>query len=350
VLFKNATGGSTGEPVNFFQDRAFRELSFGSRLRAWSWSGFQPGDRVAWIWGAPQETSQAAKLIGRAIWRLDNRRLFDAFSAGPAQMHGWSAALLAFRPSFVVGYASAPEAFARSVLTDRLPLPASIRAVFSTAEQLLPAQRALIEQAFACPVRDQYGSREVQSIAAECSFGRMHLASDVVHVEFVPTADPVPGNLARIVVTPLFASGMPLIRYVLGDLGAPVNGQCPCGLPYPLMRLGIGRTSDVFVTPEGTLVHGEYFTHLLYGAEGIGRFQFEQVAPHLVKLRIIANGGFGAATRQLLSRVQERVHADVSPQMRIVWELVGEIPVTPTGKFRFTRSSLGAQVLEEKTE
>ena len=78
---------------------------------------------------------------------------------------------------------------------------------------------------------------------------------------------------------------MPFIRYRNEDGGYLSQEVCSCGNNFPLMRLEIARTSDNFVFPDGRVVHGEFFTHLMYGSDGIVTFEFHQTAPdrdHLV--------------------------------------------------------------------
>jgi hypothetical protein len=52
-LLLNATGGSTGQPVSFYQDQTYQTYNVAAKLRYRRWYGFQRGDKVAFLWGQP---------------------------------------------------------------------------------------------------------------------------------------------------------------------------------------------------------------------------------------------------------------------------------------------------------
>lgn len=335
-LIQSSTGGSTGVPVRFIQDRDYKERGAAVGLRSFSWAGWSPGDRMAWIWGGPMETKPLGSFIGKMKWRLKNSILLDAFRASPGDMLSWADAMLSFCPRFVNGYASALSHCASFFNKRGIVIP-GIKGVFSTAERLDPAQRHVIEDAFQCKVYDQYGSREVLNIAAECSRGNMHVLSDSVYAEFVD----IPGSeIKKIVVTPLHNTGMPMLRYEIGDCGIPKAGRCGCGIRFPMMEMKIGRISDNFVAPGGRVIHGEYFTHLLYGTRGIEKFQFHQTDVSTIRLSVVKNGEFDRATQDRLTKTIETIHTEISPRISVIVSVVEDIPPTPAGKHRFTISDI----------
>jgi len=57
------------------------------------------------------------------------------------------------------------------------------------------------------------------------------------------------------------------------------------------MQLRISRVSDNFTLPGGKVVHGEFFTHLMYGSEGISMFQFHQTSIDSITLWIVLDQG-----------------------------------------------------------
>jgi len=97
---------------------------------------------------------------------------------------------------------------------------------------------------------------------------------------------------------------------------------------------------DVFVTPEGKRVYGQFFTHLLYGISGIKQFQFHQVRPDFVRLLLVKDASFDEATNWKLEEAIARVHRQASPLMHVAIEYVDEIPRTAVGKHIFTRSDV----------
>ena len=203
---------------------------------------------------------------------LGERCRYARLGEGPLALQTW----LRVRISF------GARALRDWVRAEHIDLP-PLRGLIVSAEILYPHQRALLMEIFRAPIFNFYGSREVPNIAATCAQQRMHQVADWVFTEFVSDST-LPAS--RLIVTPLESRAMPLIRYANDDLGTPADGDCPCGLPYPLMDLNVARVVDVFVTPEGRHVYGQFFTHFLYGIAGIKQFQFHQIAADTIRLLI----------------------------------------------------------------
>ena len=129
------------------------------------------------------------------------------------------------------------------------------RIVQTFGEQLTDAGRAAIEEHFQAPVRDCYGTNEASTIAAQCpEFGSYHIEGERVWVEIVdaggaPLPDGVEGD---IIVTNLFNTVMPFIRYRTGDVGALSDQRCPCGREQKVLRLIAGRQHGAITLPDGT--------------------------------------------------------------------------------------------------
>ncbi len=111
------------------------------------------------------------------------------------------------------------------------------------------------------------------------------------------------------------------------------DAEAPC--PFPRLERIHGRTSDFISTPAGTAVHGEFFTHLFYGVPEVTRFQVRQDA--LERLDVLTVGSADAAC---MAPLLEKIRAQVGPDVDVVWQAVDEIPLTKTGKHRYTVSTL----------
>jgi phenylacetate-CoA ligase len=90
-------------------------------------------------------------------------------------------------------------------------------------------------------------------------------------------------------------------------------------------------------TAAGTLIHGEYFTHLFYGEQDVVEFQFVQEGLRDYVLRVVADAA-AAAAREPMWRAKILEAVGRSSQLRI--EYVKEIPLLKSGKRRFTISML----------
>lgn len=325
------TGGSTGKPLAFWYDDAKHELMRAGMMRSYMGSGWRPGEKILNFWGARQDTGIGG-VFGAALGNrygdfIAAERTIAAHEYTERQLREWAGFIRAYRPVLLQGYASILTELARYVVEHRLVMPNTLRGVYSTAEVLNGWQRELMERAFACPVFNQYGSREIPNIACECRRGRMHVFSDMVHLEALPAA-----GEDRLVVTSLTNRLMPMIRYDIGDAGRLLAGDCDCGWPFPLMEMGMCRHNDLIRAPNGKVVHPSYFNRLLYGIPRIRQYQWHQTAPERIVLTVVATPPLDA---ELADSLRARIRQEVDAAMVFELRHADDIPRTLSGKHRF---------------
>ena len=198
--------------------------------------------------------------------------------------------LNAFQPAMFAGYASALGLLAQEQLEGRLDIHPSI--VISSAEPLSDENRALIQQAFGVPPRNNYGCSEGGVMGYECKQGHMHLNADWVIFEPVDAAyQPIPaGQLSdRTLITNLANRVMPIIRYELGDRVSLAAEPCSCGITLPVVNVE-GRTDEVlrFVAADGLVVPVLPLAlwSVIKETPGVLRFQAIQTASDKIKIRL----------------------------------------------------------------
>lgn len=191
------------------------------------------------------------------------------------------------------------------------------------------------------PYVDRYGSREVGDIAGECSHHTgLHVFPWTNFVEIVDEEDRQvePGDSGRVLVTSLCSFAMPLIRYEIGDRASFISegaAPCPCGREGQRIARVLGRTVDTFKAPDGTLINGEYFTHMLYFKSFIEKFQVVQHSPSRIVYRLITSS---PAPDDDIGEIIRGTRAVMGDECRVEFELVDEIPPSPSGKYRYTIS------------
>ncbi len=273
------TGGSTGTPLAFYYDEAKHERMRAGMMRSYMLSGWRPGQKILNFWGARQDTVPSGVFGGT---RLDDwiaaETTLPAHEISPEKLAGWTDFIRRYRPTLLQGYASILATLARHMHERHIAPPPGLIGVFSTAEVLTADMRDQIESAFGCKVFNQYGSREIPNIACECRHGSMHVFTDMVWLEAVD---------GRLLVTSLTNRLMPMIRYENGDCGELLEGDCACGLPFPLMKMGVCRQNDFLLAPDGRRLHPAFFNGLLYGQAQVESYQFVQDAPGRVTLRFV---------------------------------------------------------------
>jgi phenylacetate-CoA ligase len=321
------TGGSTGKPLAFYYDEHKHELMRAGMMRSYMMAGWRPGQKILNFWGARQDTV-AGGVFGSATVEdfVAAEKTIAAHHLSTDKLNIWAHFIRRYRPTLLQGYASILAALARHVLDAGIAMPHSLIGVFSTAEVLNDRQREWMEEAFGCKVFNQYGSREIPNIACECRHGRMHVFSDMVHLE---------SQEGRLLVTSLTNRLMPMIRYENGDTGELLEAHCDCGSPFPLMAMGMCRSNDHIITPDGRLIHPAYFNGLLYGLTQIDQYQFVQTAPDRLVLNLVSATPLDETT---VGRLRENICRDVAAELVFEIKYVPEIERSVSGKHRFVIS------------
>lgn len=321
------TGGSTGKPLAFWYNAEKHELMRAGMMRSYMLSGWQPGRKILNFWGARQDTASGG-VFGNSGWDdfIAAEKTLRAHDIDAAKLHGWADFIRRYRPTLLQGYASILAALARFVLDEKLTMPESLIGVYSTAEVLTAAQRATMERAFGCKVFNQYGSREIPNIACECRHGNMHVWTDMVWLEALD---------GQLLVTSLTNRLMPMLRYANGDCGELLEGACACGLPFPLMAMGLCRQNDLILAPDGRRLHPSLFNRLLYGMTGVAQYQFVQDKPGCIALNLLAATPLEPAVAERLRQALRDATG-----LRLELAYVDALERTTSGKHRFVISRL----------
>jgi phenylacetate-CoA ligase len=332
----NATGGSTGAPLRFMESAEAGTFALANEHRTWRWYGVPLGSPLALIWGSDRDVAPEASA-GALKNRLLGRCALNAFALDDERCRAFAAILERFDPVIIYGYATALARFARFLRADRARLRIRPRAIRATAEVLSAGDRACIEQTLQGPVFDYYGARDAGPIAGECrARAGLHVFADITHVEIIRAdgSPCAPGETGEVVVTKLHEHGMPFIRYRTGDRAAWLTGACSCGSMLPRLSSLQGRVGDFVRAPDGHAIHGEFFTHLFYGIDGVARFQVRQPSPSSLQILVEPAGvPDPAALERIRLAAAERFGARRSADVEL--RVVGSIAPGPSGKHRF---------------
>ncbi len=328
ALVKRQTSGSTGIPIMVWATAEARDAWVAASLRAMDWWKVRIGDRKLTLisrhdltWRGWLKQLTLANVVEYSAMDLTDRTL--------DRLRWW---LTRGRVRLLLGYPTSLEYLARAI-GSRIPgRPLDLAAVFTTGEVLHPHQRSVLQEVFGCQVVDEYGSAEVGHIAAECPHGQMHIAAENVIVEWEPAQEGMNAH-RELLVTDLTNFAMPLIRYRIGDLGAPA-APCPCGRGMPVLRLGVGRTSDLVVLPGGRRADFSVFDAVPeeVSARGVPLRQFRVLQHAEDHFEILLAGPDAMAG--VLEHVRRRMLAALDPSVRIDVRAVSAIPPDPTGKRR----------------
>jgi len=339
-LISSATSGSTGIPMKFFIDRKWKACNMAATYRAWSWSGYELGDKMAYIWGAIQDLKDQNKIINKirnCTYRIIK---LNAFDLTQENMHDYIKILRKYKPKIINSYASAMFVMAQYMekkgIEDIKP-----EAILTTADMLFDYRRKTIERVFGCKVFDYYSGRDTTLQAAECpEHIGYHLSIENAVIEFLRENEYVTsGETGKIIITDLCNYAMPFIRYEIGDLGVPSDESCPCGRKLPLMKSLKGRILDIIVTPEGKMLTGEFFPGIFAfcNIKGFEEYQIIQKRKDLLLIKLIKGKNFQETELYFFINI---IKKNVGDQMNIEVQFVNKIEPTISGKRRHVVSEI----------
>ena len=336
-VFQRKTSGSTGMTLHFKKEADALAMNDAVMNRCYAWYGIGVGDRQARFWGVPVDWRPRLRENLKDV--VTNRIRISAFDLSRSTCAREYRRIRRFRPDYFYGYTSAIYAFAEICAELGLPLrELPLKAVICTAEKMYAHHRTALEQAFACPVVDEYGSSENGVISFQCRLGRMHMMSDHLAIEFVDEAGaPVAeGERGRIVITDLSSYAMPLIRYDIGDVGSAADAVCGCGITLPLMEIVEGRQEDFIRTEGGTLVHAAYLCYTLKD-DAVREFKMYQKSRESLLVQIVKSPRFTEETQRAL---EARLRTALGDRIAIRFEYLESIPREVSGKLRYFVSEI----------
>jgi phenylacetate-CoA ligase len=201
-----------------------------------------------------------------------------------------------------------------------------------------------LEKVFRAPSLNSYGGRELSLIAIECAEQvGLHEVSENNYVEYEAIPDAGVEDLSDLLLTNLNNHVMPFLRYRIGDMGVPsTRTTCACGRGAPLIGRVVGRTTDMFVFPDGTRTTGIMFMHVMKDL-GLRRYQFVQTAPEAISLRILPED---AAREGLEERIRTAYRPYLPPGVTLSIRADEEMAKTRSGKFRFVYRDMGPKAPE----
>jgi phenylacetate-CoA ligase len=329
-LLSYSTSGTSGKPLTIICDANCRthHYTFFTRLRSW--------------FGINNKSTRAT-LFGRIIqlpqnkyppyWRYDiyqRNLLMSSYHLNDDNLSLYYEKLLQYKPDEVIGYPSSLYQIAKFIINNKLP-PLTPKVVFTTAETLLIQQREMLENAFACPVIDQYGCTEMAFFASQCEFGNMHIHPEHGIMEVLDTSGRHVrvGEAGNAVPTGLVNMVMPLIRYKIGDIIATSDKCCECGRAFPVISDIVGRLDDTLMTPDGRPLGR--LDPIFKGLNGIYETQIIQSSSDTLEFNLVVDNSYNKQSeRELMYEIRKRVGAELI--VKLIY--VASIPKNQNGKFK----------------
>jgi phenylacetate-CoA ligase len=321
------TSGSTGEVLEFKITERHLRMNALEDLRL----------KQGWPFGGHERILQLrAPEQGKPLGRFDRQRLpngVEMWTLYSLQAQSSLLALRASRATWLSGYASQIHEALALARAARIELP--LRVISTFGETVSPAFCEFARTAGYQTV-DSYGSTETSLMAMECPLcgdyhvADRHLLFEAVRDDGSPAA---PGEIGRVVVTPLYNRAMPLLRYAVGD-DVELSRDNTCPRSRFAIRRVAGREKDMFKLPDGGRVTPMLPPSAIFEL-GLRKFKLIQTTLRDIELRYVPGNADLILSRETAQRL---VDDYVARGFTVTPVRLSDIPRDPGGKYRMHES------------
>ncbi|MGN0369908.1 MAG: hypothetical protein ACI4EW_05125 [Butyrivibrio sp.] len=224
------TSGTMGEP---FEIKWSIEDEKRSLLQLWlyrkKYYNIMPNDKLCYFF--PGYIEEIDTISDKNFLAFSRRCIYDG------TLNKVYKKILLYNPKWMILQPSMAFALCQ-IAEDMKAIPTNLAYIECTGEELTDAIRNKIEKVFKCKVANQYGCKEVGSIAYECPYGNLHCMDNSVITE-------IDENTSDIYVTSLDNHIMPFVNYCTGDKGIlERSGNCKCKNMSPIIKLSVRRKDE----------------------------------------------------------------------------------------------------------
>ena len=340
--YVNKTSGSSGHPFIFAKDKTCHALTWANIIK--NFGGL----------GLDFNTSYQARFYGIPLDKLGyykervkdtfaKRYRFPIFNINEETHEFYIKTFTAKQFDYINGYTSVIVLFAKYlkqkniILKDICP---SLKVCIVTSEMLFEEDKLLLEQYLGIPIVNEYGASELDIIAFQDVNGNWRINTETLFVEVLNEQnEPVSlGEPGKLVITSLYNTAHPFIRYEIGDLGILREDSTA---KHTFLKSLIGRSNDIAKTPSGKIVPGltfYYVTKNVIEDQGnVKEFVVKQTKLDSFKIEYVSKEEL---TQAFKTRVKEALSNYLEPELHLELIRVEQLKRSKSGKLKQFESLL----------
>lgn len=335
------TGGTTGKSLEVFFTKENTQERFAMLDDFRNRSGYKLGEKTAWFSGKNLLTVR--DVHKNRFWKTDylyKVRYYSTFHIKEDYLKYYIEDLIEYQPKYFVGFPSTILEIAKYGIKNGYDFPANtLKAIFPTAETITPEMRDIIEIFFKTRMYNQYASSEGAPFIFECEKGNLHLELQSGVFEVLDENNQ-PSNSGRLIITSFTTEGTPLIRYDIGDSICleESSRNCKCGNHNPLVKEILGRIDDYIYSPQNGKINLGNVSNTLKDTKGIVRFQAIQNELNTIEILLVVDNAI--YNIDIENKFIQNWKDRIGNQMNIIINIVKEIPVENSGKFRIVKNNI----------
>jgi phenylacetate-CoA ligase len=339
------TSGSTGSPLAFKKSSASVVASMALTERLYRWWSVNGSKSLALIATDRDNSAPAPEGLTTQGWYSTAPNGLRHFIGPDASMEIYIKWLIERRPHYLGSYPPILKELARTVLAREIEIKFAL--VFSFATMLDQETRTLCRAAFGADIADTYGTQETDHIAAQCrDCGEFHVSAEAALVEILrPDGSPAgPGEIGRVIVTPLYNYAMPMIRYEVGDMAEVGAARPACGRGLPTLRRVVGRYRNMFRYRDGSTAWPATAMMKLSDFISLKQFQVVQTDFDHVEIRYIPADKDPDRSIDLAA-LTERIRTVLGQPVAVTARRMAEIERSRDGKYEDCISLVAGETL-----
>jgi len=316
----HSTGGSTGNPIYFYQDFDSYSLSWPANIRGWGFIGFTLGDRIMTLGSSSlfkKKKSKEQQLL-HALFRV---RTYGGINMSEEICEQYIIDIKKYNIKYIYGYATSIFILARHVLKTGNKI--NIKGVMPTSEICPPHYKECYKRAFNCQICDSYGARDGNISAFECPEGNFHLS------EFSIPIIEGEGKSGNVLVTDLYNKSMPMINYEVGDALVMSDEICKCGRQQLISTEILGRVQNLITFDNGRVITGPGWT-ILFKDRNVNKYRIRQTGGMNLEVDIVPAKNYHKKIEE--SIILDSFKRNVGEDVDIKFNYFGDLETLPSGK------------------
>lgn len=339
---ESVTGGATGEPLHFRTMPGESDAVTMNKWIGWARMGIYPDSKCFLLWGHRHFYGQGIKSNLKFAWRqfkdwMTNNLRADATDLSPDALKKDVVKLIRFKPKCIIAYSASLLALVRTCKEYQQKCQSlKIKGIICTAGPLTKDERDEIGSFFNAPVGMEYGSMECGVMAYQTpkTQGRYEVFKYTHIVHSIPEL--VTEN-SQVLVTKLYPSYLPLIRYKIGDY----IREEEIDKDGSVIKFNevFGRVGDEVDMGNGIKFHGQSFMTCAEGFNQIIAYQI-RVDKHTGCVVFVAQATSMLSNEEKNEIIKRASHMSGLSPNSIKVETAKELIKAPSGKIRLVIEEL----------
>lgn len=331
-LVKRTTGGSTGQPLEFWTDKYSTEIDNAHHWHLYKLMGYTKNDIIISFGGMSIPKTDIDK---NRYWLEDkNDNVFGDFKFSANHLNEstfefYIKKIKEINPSIIRSYPSTMLILTDLMMEHKTEFDFKLKGINLSSEVCTLSQKTFLENYWNTKITNEYGNKELTVFCYSSPGGNSLKSSPIYgYTEVLDYKDnPVKlGEVGRIVTTGFLNYGMPFIRYDTGDLGILTKRN---GGVVEFKEI-TGRTQDYIVNKLKEKIRTvSIYSDKMESILKIKSWQLIQDTPGILKIYVIKGNKFTEA-----DEINIRNHSYLT-EFEIDFYYVNELQRTKAGKLPF---------------